>query len=670
MQKLYEFRQNLFGSHKRNVILTASEIKEQLDPEIDSYVGLFHYNSDILEHVKEHNSVFGFTGLVGADKIVFDVDSVVDLELARADALDVIYTLNQNYNIQLDEISIFFSGKKGFSVEFLTKGIEALDKVLSEQTPVLMKRFCAKVAENLETFDTTIYQHNRLFRVPNTRHYDEIEVFGKPTRLFKTNISYEMLQSSPIKSILEYAAYPTETISCSPIKDTSKLNEVFTKLKSDIDLKIKQLPVVGNFKSSSEINLSKAPPYTKLCIWKLSQGVFTNQRDNALFAIADDEQKKGMPTEVIRGKLHGVLDLMNQNNPEKAAIDPVTDADIDRIIRQTTKGAYDLGCFSQILSDVCEPSCYLAHIKFEESKAGLTSVSEAYLGAKTFFKNYNENLITTGFKTIDSTVPFFIKTFNIIAGAPGAAKTSIAFNMLRNLADNDIPTLFLSMDMGIEMAIQRLATVLYPDAISGTDFMKAASEGNLDLISKFDNMFAEFNQHIKISDKRGLSVVDIRKEIETQEKTWGLKPKVVIIDYVQLISSTKNGHEHHSSNAEYLTQLAKEKQICIIGLSQASQFEDKRTGNFSAKGSKGWEEQATVQLNCFRPFQHDEEERDNVLSLKVLKNRLGTTSTIHLYFDGASGHIRDLSSEELFEVKGRMRDMLEKRKKERQKRYE
>lgn len=669
MQKFYEFRKDLFGAHKRNVILTENQLQSQIDSSVDCYRGLFHYDSAIFKHIEENNSVTGYTGPVGADKVVFDLDSETDLESARNDALEVIYTLNQEYDIQLDEISIFFSGKKGFSVEFLTQGIGTLDQVLSERIPVLLKRFCLKVAGHLDTFDTGIYQHNRLFRLPNTQHYKETDLYGQNVRLFKTNISYDMLQSETIQSIQEYASEMREVVEILPVKNTEKLYKVFSQIYSEIDKKIKELPVHQNFKRSDSVNLNNAPKYTKLCIWKLSQGVFTQQRDNALFAIADDEKKKGMPQEVTRGKLQGVLELMNAHDPEKAAIDPISDNDLERIVRQTYSKNYDFGCFAPILHDSCEPSCYLAHIKFEESKAGLTSVSDAYLGAKNFFKNYHANLITTGFNSIDTTVPFFIKTFNVIAGAPGAAKTSIAFNMLRHLSQNDIPTLFLSMDMGMEMAIQRLATVLYPENLSGTDFMKAASEGNTSLINKFDTIFENFNQHIKISDKRSLSVVDIRNEIETQEQTWGMKPKVVIIDYVQLISSSKQGHEQHSSNAEYLTQLAKEKQICIIGLSQASQFEDKRTGSFSAKGSKAWEEQATVQLNCFRPFQHDEEEVDDVLSLKVLKNRLGMTSTIHLRFDGASGHIRDLDEGELFEVKARVRNMLEKRKEGRQKKY-
>jgi len=481
--------------------------------------------------------------------------------------------------------------------------------------------------------------------------------------LYKIPLSYEELLNLEIDDILRLAREPREVEDYSPIKDIVKLDTLVREKNVNLHTKQKKLPVLQNF-SDYNVDFSQAPKYTKLCIWQLCQGADTKERDNALLHIADDERKKGMPPEVTFGKISGVRDLMHRNNPEKAAIDPVTDANLDRIVQQTYNGNYDFGCNSSLLDRLCRKECYLAHVKFEETKADFDTVNNAYKKSKTFFKNYYENLIYTGIKTIDDNIPLMLTTFNTIVGTPGVGKSSLVSNILKNAAKRGLPTLFHAMDMANPMNIQRLGTIFLSDnknVISSQEFMEAMSDENSPIVKQFDEVFASLPEHIKISDKRGLTVDDIRKELEIQEAITGIKFKLLIIDYIQLIASKKEGHESHASNAEQLTQLAKEKNICIIGLSQASQFEDKRMGLFSAKGSKGFEEQATVQMNCFRPFKDDEEFVDNIMSIKILKNRLGSTDTIHLKFDGASGLITDLTPDELFNVKSEMREMLSRK---------
>lgn len=654
-QRFIEFRCDLFSKELRNVIIPMDELGSYIQPEKDCYRSIFHADETIANHVKKTSSISGFSGKVGVDTVVFDFDSL-SLEDSRKDALTLIKRLNDKYKIGLESIGIFFSGKKGFSIDFSTNGLSEVDGLLSERVPVLLKQFCTQLAIDLPTFDAKIYQHNRLYRLPGTKHYKPTQINGQDVYLYKTQLTYDQLKNEKIANIQKYSSELRDIDGYDVISDPTVINEEFKRLKAEISSIVKKLPSVNSIVNKI-VDEKDCPKYSKVCIWRLSQGTHTDQRDNTLFAIADHEKQQGMPQEVTKGKLLGVLELMNKNDPIKGKLDPMGEKDIERIIRQTYSKDYSLSCSHPTLDSVCSKTCYLAPLKFSDSKVDVVSFGDAYSRSKAFFKDIQNKIVKTGFSNIDINAPLITTTLNLIVAREGSGKSSLVFNMLKNFSDQGESCLFASLDMSEEMSIQRFAPTLYGkeygELISGKDFMKALSEGNTKVIERMDNIFAKFNEKVRISSQKSLSVKDIENEIESFEQTKGTKVKVLIIDYVQLLkSNTEDDVVKNSQNAAHLTKMADERKMCIIGLSQATNngevFNTK--GDFFAKGTRAWVEQASTQFNCYRPFiNYQSEGYDNIFSLKAVKNRLGPLETFNLWFDGPSGFMRELTPDEEIE---------------------
>jgi KaiC/GvpD/RAD55 family RecA-like ATPase len=492
-----------------------------------------------------------------------------------------------------------------------------------------------------------------LYRICGTLHQKPSEIEGNEVRLFKTSLSYDQLKTLSISDIRKYALELRLPIDVEDVLKPEKFSFLVESLKKDIDNLVKTLPVFQQFNGLPDD--THAPYGQKVCIWRLSQGTITDYRDNALLAIADNDKKMGLPPEVIKGKLMGVLELMDKNSPNKAKVDPITEIDIDRIVRQTINNNYDFGCFNPILAKVCSRRCYLAPKVFKDNITSVTTFLEAYRNSSKFYREYYKNIVPTGIRSIDDNMPLFLGTYNLLIGRPGVGKTSLMLNFMHNASKNDIPAIFYSMDMSEEMLIQRCAPIIIrnPDGtpkFSGKEFMQAHARGDLKIMAEAEEAFAKLSANVLISSKSKLTVDNIRKEIEMQEAIWGKKIKLLIVDYIQLLHSDKDGpYQNATFNAEEIKRLAKEMNLCFLGLSQTPRSGISES-DMVAKGSGAWEEGASSQLNCWRPFSKTQPQYDWILSIKMAKNRLGPSDQIDLYWHGSSGVIRDLEEGEQIQL--------------------
>ena len=654
MSQYVEFRDRLYENKSlRNLVVPVEKLFEKVDPYNDAYRGMFYYDEGILKHIAEKGSVSGYHGKLSAPYIIWDFDDS-DPELSRKDTIQLIHRLIDQYDIDEEEIGVFFSGRKGFHVEVSTKGVTGLDGILDENMPHFIKRIALKIGEGLETLDKGIYNANRLYRISGTLHNKESEVDGKNLKLFKTSITPLFLLENDMESIKKYSVEIRTPIPFRVIKNTAKISKLASEVITQVKDKVKSvvdLPVLNNEGISDE---NKAPLRSKVCQWRIQQGDYTEGRNNALLRAAVHEKELGKPKEVVKYTLLGILEMMNNRDPKKAQVDPITEGEIDTIVKQAFHNDFSFGCNDDILNDLCSRKCYLAPAKFKESKIEMVSMLEAYEQSIGFFKNYYNNIVPTGLNTLDERVPLFLGTTNLIVAPPGSGKTSLILNIINNVSQLDMPTLFFSLDMSQQMVIQRaapifLTSVLNGPVISGKEFMQSFARNDESLMLKAKEAFKRVAENVKISSDRAMAVKDIEDQIDRQEKIWGTKIKLVIIDYVQLLKSEKEGYHNDTFNAEALTSLAKNKNICIIGLSQTSRSSySNNNEHFNAKGSGAWEEQFSTQINLFRPFKDtDHADYDHFVSLRFMKNRMGKTEKIDLYFNGATGIIRDLSFDEI-----------------------
>ena len=117
---------------------------------------------------------------------------------------------------------------------------------------------------------------------------------------------------------------------------------------------------------------------------------------------------------------------------------------------------------------------------------------------------------------------------------------------------------------------------------------------------------------------------------------------MIIVDYLQLMSTTKNYDSMVNQITEIsrsLKLLARELQVPVIALSQLSRAVESRGGEprlSDLRDSGSIEQDADVVMfihseDAFKP----KEERTNIKKIIVAKHRAGATGEIELFFDGS-----------------------------------
>jgi len=163
----------------------------------------------------------------------------------------------------------------------------------------------------------------------------------------------------------------------------------------------------------------------------------------------------------------------------------------------------------------------------------------------------------------------------IVAARPAVGKTSLVTNMAVKMAQKGVKVGFFSLEMSRQEINARCASV-----IGRVNFLKIlqkeASEGEL---LKFTKALGEVaNLPLTINDKGGVPINYIRQCARRMVRDGA---KVIFVDYLQLIKSTKTRGTRNDEITEISTGLkamAKELNVPVVALSQMNRdFEKKGT---------------------------------------------------------------------------------------------
>jgi replicative DNA helicase len=255
--------------------------------------------------------------------------------------------------------------------------------------------------------------------------------------------------------------------------------------------------------------------------------------------------------------------------------------------------------------------------------------------------------IPTGYDYIDKSINGLGKgRFVVIAGRPGMGKSALALNIGQNVSEHSNVLMF-SLEMGdIELGIRRLASKTLIN--SGK-----MSKGNIEdeewarLINKADAISSVGGMYT--CDSGGITLHDIKAQAKKVKIKHGLD--VIIVDHIGLITSTLNTENKVRQMEEitrFMKMLAKELDVCVIGLSQLSRDverrPDKRPVLSDLRDSGTIEQDADVVLLAYRDeYYNAESEEKNVIELNIAKNRTGRTGVIKLAWRGEYQKITNLS---------------------------
>ena len=245
--------------------------------------------------------------------------------------------------------------------------------------------------------------------------------------------------------------------------------------------------------------------------------------------------------------------------------------------------------------------------------------------------------IPTGLPDLDNVTLGLNKSeLIIIAARPGMGKTSIALNIALHAALNEKKRVAIfSLEMSREQLVTRLlskaALVPAKNLLTGR-----LSEQQWRDIASAAQTLSETD--ILINDNSAITVADINAQCRRLGKL-----DLVVIDYLQLMSSSGSGHSWSNESrtqavsdiSRMMKIMAKELNVPVICLSQLSRAsegrQDKRPVLSDLRESGAIEQDADVVIGLYRQGYHDKDAEDpNLAEAIVLKNRKGRTDTVEL----------------------------------------
>lgn len=629
------------------------------DPNADWYISLYTYNQDALEYYNKterrdangtvvgYGSVAGYTGKVSTNKLVFDFDikkhTSATLQDIKADVITLLKKLKSEGVKVAQHTIVYFSGNKGFHVEVETT---------SEFSPEELKIICSNFAHGIKTFDTTIYNVNRIFRLVNTKH--------KVSGLFKIALNPNDLVKLSIEEIKSLAQKPIPTIVVTPLQDLAFINKYRGVIKPKSI--IVSVDETEGIRGLNTIDFKKMPRHMPRCIYALSKGIMVpGERSRVFFRLAAYYRNQGMEKELAHRVLKGIAELNARLYPEADAIDK------DEIWMQHIASAYSAHAKpkaggpgttedNELLHKYCAaikngPPCIL-HNKISTESA-LVQIEEVSDSFGSFAENYDSNRVFTGIDFIDGNVDLTIGTKTLLIAATGVGKTSLALNIMEKANELGQRTVFFSMDMYKNLVYQKIAQKC--TNYTKSEIMTFYKGKNTQKIAEIRQAVAKTFNKTTFDFSSTLTMDQMKERVKAVEQKTGEKVKLVVVDYAGRITSDKtDAHANAKYNALKAPEVAADTEAAWIYLCQIS----RNTGDGSvplrtkraAKEAGDWEEMADAVITMWRPFM-GYPDLDDVARLYIAKNRLGPEVEGILKWNGAKSDVSDMTFEEQQEYK-------------------
>ena len=614
----------------------------------DYYYGIYTYEERHYEHWKKVKSLSGIRD-VKTNKLVIDFDYENDLIVAKKSALEAVSRLiTKGFN--RDDVQIYFSGGKGFHLEV------NLDEWLTRPQ---FENIVWGVADGIKGFDESVKDQQRLIRMPFTKNQD--------TGLYKIPLTLEELEENPIDVIQSkarelqeeqwelYCEWKNKSVPLPKgLKDLKdKTVEKQTKEKSEITFE-------------DRLDLTQKPKWMSPTKFALQEGFFKEgERNTAFMILAATYRANGFPRELAWRMLKGVAELQaRRTNSKEYSEDALWTEVISVVYSPNWRG----GTYAEKETDLLQVTADRFNLELDKTKDSLVSIEFVADRFKVFAENIDKNTIKTGIKEIDDNVLLTTGMAVGILGAPGSGKTSFSNSFIQHLSSQNQHSLFESLDMSDNLLFARLLqkyvrydfkTILHK--INTGDYDKH-------LMEAFEKVQMEF-KNVGFNFRSGTTVEDIENDIIAKKKQIGDGLKLVVVDYLEKVRGPYSDPNANTGFvASRLTDLAREYDLCLFLLLQpqksAGDPREELLSMRKVKGASIIEQDLRAIMTMWRPgFNPQDMSRDKYASVAVVKNNMGPLCQMDFRWDGLSGTIRSLTSEERGDLK-MLREDLEAQKKE------
>lgn len=284
----------------------------------------------------------------------------------------------------------------------------------------------------------------------------------------------------------------------------------------------------------------------------------------------------------------------------------------------------------------------------EEETSSLVHIGGALSDVIKKFDNLSKNKdgikgIATGFKDFDAVTNGLQNSdLILLAARPGVGKTSFAMNIITNAAVKEKKKCAIfSLEMPRTQIAQRAIC-----SVASVSMAKAL-KGDLS-IEEWKSLWTANKQladaGIYIDDSSMNTPMSILSKCRRLKREHGLD--IVMIDYLQLMSSGKTKVESRqnevSEMTRYLKIAARELNVPIIVLSQLSRAVEQRKGDHKPqlsdlRESGSIEQDADIVLFIYKPDMYNDvvnEDEPGICTLSIAKHRNGELKDIKLRWIG------------------------------------
>ena len=223
----------------------------------------------------------------------------------------------------------------------------------------------------------------------------------------------------------------------------------------------------------------------------------------------------------------------------------------------------------------------------------------------------------------------------IIAARPATGKTAFALNLATNIAKQNIPVAFFSLEMSAEQLATRVVssiTGIYSNYLAKAEINEYGWKTIMD---------TDFNLPMYIDDTASLNIMDFKEKARKSVKQFGVK--AIFVDYLQLMTVYGKGNREQeiSTISRTLKGIAKELDVPVIALAQLSRDVEKRNGEprlSDLRESGAIEQDADIVIAL-----HNEQPDSEMPLIKViyLKHRNGEVGFVTLEFEKSKQLFRD-----------------------------
>jgi replicative DNA helicase len=256
--------------------------------------------------------------------------------------------------------------------------------------------------------------------------------------------------------------------------------------------------------------------------------------------------------------------------------------------------------------------------------------------------------VPTGFTDLDGlTNGLHPGQLVVVAARPGLGKSTLALDFARAASiKHGLTSVIFSLEMTRNEITMRL---LSAEARVGLHHMRTGSLGDDDWTKLARKMSEVASAPLFIDDSPNMTMMEIRAKCRRLKQRHDLK--LVVVDYLQLMSSGKRVESRQQEVAEFsraLKLLAKELEVPVVALSQLNRGPEQRTDKkpmlADLRESGSIEQDADLVMLLHREDAYERESpRAGEADFIVAKHRNGPTATITVAFQGHYSRFVDMA---------------------------